>query len=149
MLCLDKLYLESLSRCRKSERTLDVLGYFIALTKGADAYAATWGRSLDRTNFPTLLDQLLELNPGDSYRSLRGLISLSSICTSTDPGSETSGIEFDLASFGRFLKSEKRAGRFFIKVSSIHGKITRSCLRILRDFPPKNATPDGYRKCLW
>ncbi|KIM37206.1 hypothetical protein M413DRAFT_279410 [Hebeloma cylindrosporum] len=145
---LDKLYSEILSRCRNPERMLDVLGYLIALIQGADAYAAMWGRSLGTTNLPTILDQLLSLNPGDSERSLRGLHSLISVFTPTHAGSETSGIKFHHASFADFLRSEKRAGRFFIKVSAVHGKITRSCLRILRDFPPKNVTHDGYCKCL-
>jgi len=145
---LDKLYSEILSRCRNPERMLDVLGYLIALIQGADAYAATWGRSLGTTSLPTILDQLLSLNPGDSFRSLRGLHSLISVLTPTDAGSEASGIKFHHASFADFLRNEKRAGPFFIKVSAVHGKITRSCLRILRDFPPKNVTSDGYRMCL-
>ena len=145
---LDKLYSEILSRCRNSERMLDVLGYLIALIQGADAYAATWGRSLGTTSLPTILDQLLSLNPGDSFRSLRGLHSLISVFAPTDLGCEASGIKFHHASFADFLRSEQRAGPFFIKVSAVHGKITRSCLRILRDFPPKIVTPDGYRMCL-
>ena len=145
---LDKLYSEILSRCRNTERMLDVLGYLIALVQGADAYAANWGRSLGTACLPTILDQLLSLNPGDSIRSLRGLHSLISVPTPTDAGSEASSIKIHHASFVDFLRNEKRAGPFFVKVSAVHGKITRSCLRILRDFPPKNVTSDGYRMCL-
>jgi len=145
---LDKLYSEILSQCKNRKRTLDVLGYLIALIQSADAYAATWGRSLNTARLPTVLDHLLELNPGDSYRSLRGLHSLLSISTPTDPGSETSGIKFHHASFADFLRCKQRAGDCSIKVSANHGNITRSCLRILRDFSPNNATPDEYRMYL-
>jgi len=146
---LDKLYSEVLSRCKNQKRTLDVLGYLIALIQSADAYAANWGRSLNTASLPMVLDQLLELNPGDSYRSLRGLHSLISISTSADPASENSGIKFHHSSFADFLRSKQRAGDFFIKVSDIHGKITRSCIRILRDFAPSKATPEEYRRYLW
>ncbi|KAF8148828.1 hypothetical protein B0H34DRAFT_735440 [Crassisporium funariophilum] len=145
---LDKLYIGILSNSHHKELMLRILGILRALILHASTrFSAQFAfmEKLDSTNdILRLVEQLLFLNPGDSYLALRDVNALVYI---PDPKAPRSPLRRDLyffhASFYDFLSDNKRCQDLFVRMPDIQADITISCIKMMRN-PPSNAPVEDY-----